>query len=426
MKGKQLTRKEARATIATIHRAMEAGLPLEVESNGGGHRKGALRAAAAELGLQRQSVTTRLQSIARNYPDLKIDPARFKPASVEDPKGRIAARLRRGDATLAQLMAAAGATEKQTRRYIEAIEAEGFNLQRYGDKWRIETTQALPTGPHNLKDMPVLRSRRDNTFCIGASGDQHLGSKYERLDVLNDLYDRFAKAKVQAVYNTGNWIDGEARFNRHELKVHGMEAQCRYLAKHFPHRKGIKTYAVAGDDHEGWYSQREGVDIGRFAERIMREEGRDDWVNMGFMEGYVRLVNANSGKSSVMAVVHPGGGSAYALSYSIQKIIEGLDGGEKPAVGLYGHYHKLWAGNIRNVWCVQTGTTKDQDAFMRKKKIDAHVGGVIVKMEQDPATGAIIGFEPNMIRYFNQGYYANRWSYSDNVALPKRAPFLKR
>lgn len=429
MRGKTITRTEAKATIAAVHRALAAGYPLEPKLGrdvDGRAQRGAYAVAADELGIARGSpMASRLATIRNHYPDLKIDPAKYKPKESPAPQGAILTRLRRGEATMEDLKRAAGVDERRVRRYVEQIEAEGFNIQRYGDVWTIPKAQALPAGPHDVENMPVLVSRPDNTFCVGASGDQHLGSKYERLDVLNDLYDRFAKAKVQAVYNTGNWIDGEARFNRHELKVHGMEAQCRYLAKHFPQRPGVKTYAVAGDDHEGWYSQREGVDIGRFAERIMREEGRTDWINLGFMEGYVRLVNANTGKSAILAVVHPGGGSAYALSYSIQKIIEGLDGGEKPAVGFYGHYHKLWAGNIRNVWCLQTGTTKDQDAFMRKKKIDAHVGGAIVRMEQDPATGAIIGFEPNMIRYFNQGYYANRWSYSDDVTLPTRGPFLK-
>ncbi|MGE3582875.1 MAG: Hint domain-containing protein [Hyphomonadaceae bacterium] len=298
------------------------------------------------------------------------------------------------------------------------------------------THRVVPQNEHGFIGLPVtsvesVSTRPTVVYNLSVEEDEtyvakrcvvHNCSRYERLDVLNDLYNRFEKAKVQAVYNTGNWIDGEARFNKHDITVHGMEAQCRYLARHYPARPGFKTYAVAGDDHEGWYGQREGVDIGRFAERIMRDVGREDWVHLGFMEAYIRLVNANTGKSAVMAVVHPGGGSAYALSYSIQKIIEALDGGEKPAVGLYGHYHKLWAGNIRNVWCVQTGTTKDQDPFMRKKKIDAHVGGVIVRMEQDPRTGAIIGFEPNMIRYFNKGYYADRWSYSQPVRLPHRAP----
>jgi hypothetical protein len=139
------------------------------------------------------------------------------------------------------------------------------------------------------------------------------------------------------------------------------------------------------------------------------------------MEAHVRLVKANTGKSSVLAVVHPGGGSAYALSYSVQKIIESLDGGEKPAVALYGHYHKLWAGNIRNVWCLQTGCTEDQTPFMRKKKLEAHVGGAIVALEQDPETGAIIGFTPQLIRYFNRGYANHRWSHAEGVTLPSRS-----
>lgn len=183
----------------------------------------------------------------------------------------------------------------------------------------------------------------------------------------------------------------------------------------------MSTYAVSGDDHEGWYGQREGVDIGKYAENAMREEGRDDWHNLGFIEAHIRLVNANTGKSSILTVMHPGGGSAYAISYQPQKLVESLEGGEKPAVLMLGHYHKLSANNIRNVWVVQTGCTQDQTTFMKKKRIDAHVGGLITKLYQDPETGAIVRFMPDMLRYFNRGYYGNkRWSYSGDVDLPRR------
>ena len=334
---------------------------------------------------------------------------------------RIVTFLKRGGGTPEEISAVTGAPVELIHKVVSELRAADAIIHVEGEKLSIGKIPEPPLPLSRLQSMPTLLSQPDNTFIVGASGDQHLGSQYERLDVLNDLYDRFERAKVQAVYNTGNWIDGEHRFNRHELLVHGVEAQCRYLAKNYPIRAGIKTFAISGDDHEGWYSQREGIDIGKFAERIMHEEGRDDWVNLGFMEAFIKLVNANTGKSSILSIVHPGGGSAYALSYAIQKIIEILDGGEKPAVGFYGHYHKLWAGNIRNVWCLQTGTTKDQDSFMRKRKIDAHVGGAIVRMEQDPETGAIIAFEPNMIRYFNKGYYANRWGYAGNISHAERA-----
>jgi hypothetical protein len=259
-----------------------------------------------------------------------------------------------------------------------------------------------------------LLSRDDDTFLFGAAGDLHGGSKYTRWDVRQDLYRQFIEAGAQCSFDTGNWIDGEFRFNTYDLEVHGFDAQCQQLARQHP--KGLTTYAVWGDDHEGWYVQREGIDVGRYAQAIMRDAGHD-WTDLGFMESHVILRNAKSGKSTTMAVCHPGGGSSYALSYSIQKIIESLEGGEKPAVGLYGHYHKLWAGNIRNVWCVQTGCQQDQTTFMRKKRLEAHVGGALIKLRQDPRTGAIMSMSPELIRYFNRGYYAGagRWSKHGDV-----------
>lgn len=263
-----------------------------------------------------------------------------------------------------------------------------------------------------------LTSASDNTFLFGAAGDLHAGSKYTRWDVRHDLYNWFVESGAQCNFDTGNWIDGQCRFNQHDLVAHGLDEQCKELADNHP--KGLKTLAVWGDDHEGWYVQREGIDVGRYNESLMRAHGHD-WINLGFMEAHVKLVNANSGAFSWMSVVHPGGGSAYALSYAIQKIIESLEGGEKPAVGLYGHYHKLWSGLIRNVWCIQTGCQQDQTPFMRKKRLEAHVGGILIKLTQDPKTGAIIGCQPDMRRYFNRGYYSNRWSRHGNVTLPERS-----
>lgn len=264
-----------------------------------------------------------------------------------------------------------------------------------------------------------LVSRPDNTFLFGACGDQHVGSKHYREDVCADLYARYADAEVQAVFNTGNWIDGEAHFNRHDLVAHGIDEQARLLAEVYPDA-GLDTYAIWGADHEGWYANREGIDVGSYVEGVMRGAGRTDWHNLGFMEAHVDLVNANTGKVAKLAVVHPGGGSAYAMSYRPQKIIESYEGGEKPSVVLFGHYHKLDPGLVRSVWYFQTGCCQDQTVFMRQKSIEAHVGGGMLALEQDPETGAITGCSPTMWRYFNRGYYNNRWSKHGSVTQPPR------
>ncbi len=327
------------------------------------------------------------------------------------------ALLKRKPHTTKQICDKYGATERQVLDAVGEIQGRGYLLAQFGEEWAV--TKAPPG---QCGTLPEYKSRPDGTYLFGFSSDQHLGSKYERLDVLNDLYDKFAAEGVDRVFNAGNWIDGEARFNVHDLKpeAHGIDAQCAHLVEHYPQRPGIKTYSVAGDDHEGWYSQRNGLDIGQHAAAKMREAGRKDWINLGYMEAFVSLVHAKSKKSCKLLLMHPGGGSAYAHSYKPQKIVESFEGGEKPSVLLIGHYHKMSHNIIRNVFAIQTGCTQDQTPFMRKKGIDAHVGGGICKLTQDPATGALTACRVEFFKYFNEGYYNNRWSHAGEVNLVPR------
>lgn len=270
-----------------------------------------------------------------------------------------------------------------------------------------------------------LLSLPDNTFRFAAFGDLHAASKYCRWDVREDLTRRAEKFGAQCIFDTGNWIDGEASFNRYDLEAVGLDQQINILAKRYP-RSIVPTFAVTGADHEGWYVKAQGIDVGRHCEHLMRDAGHD-WTNLGYMQADVVLRNANTGASCILRVMHPGGGTGYALSYRPQKIIEAMEGGEKPAILLLGHYHKIDPGLVRNVWYVQTGCQQDQTPFMAQKAIEAHVGGFLIEVEQDPETGAIIAFKPEARRYFNRAYYFreglanNRWNGSGPVTpVPRR------
>jgi hypothetical protein len=223
------------------------------------------------------------------------------------------------------------------------------------------------------------------------------------------------------VLHTGNYIDGEARFNKYELKVHGMDAQLAYMAEHYPRHEGMDTRLISGDDHEGWYGQREGVDIGRYMESVMRRAGRTDLTHLGYMEAFIPLVHGTTGKTSQIHVMHPGGGSAYATSYTVQKAVEAYEGGEKPAILLMGHYHKAEHLETRNVHCFQTGCFQDQTIFARKKRLVFTIGGWILMFRQNPETGAVEEVVSYFKQYFNTGYYTNnRWSLSGPVSQVPR------
>lgn len=385
-------------------------------------------AAAARIGISLSALNRRLEAHAKlGEHATKSRSGRPPVEQASQPVNfeTVLARLRKTPLTIEQIADAMQCSRLSARGELTRAQKAGVNIHEFNGKFSVEKSPALrPTGVGAHHE---IFSDERHHFRFGFVTDNHLGSKYARLDVLEDLYDRFERAGITQVFNAGNYIDGEARFNKFDLAVHGMDAQLRFLAEKYPQRDGIKTHFVAGDDHEGWYGQREGIDIGRWTERVMREHGREDFIYLGYMEADVDLLNAETEKSARMRIVHPGGGSSYAISYTMQKLIESYEGGDKPAVVLGGHYHKMEILNYRNVWSIQGGTTEDQTPFMRKKKLEAHVGGLIVDLEQDPRTGAIICCN-GMYRYFNQGYYRDagkkrgeRFSYGGPVDLPKRS-----
>jgi biotin operon repressor len=380
-------------------------------------KHGSENAAARALGVNARTVQRSLRSLemlAARQASAPIAQQKLSPAKPDFDLPILRDALRKSPMTAEGIAERFGISRARAEVALEDLQQQGLDVQEFGGRFSIGKAAPAPRHERGL-EIPEYHSRPDGTYIFGFTSDNHLCSKYSRLDVLNDLYDQFAAQGVDRVLNAGNWIDGEARFNMHDLLVHGMDAQLKYLADNYPTRPGLVTYAVAGDDHEGWYCQREGVDIGRYAQNVMREAGRNDWVDMGYMESYVRLVNSQSGESTMLHLMHPGGGSSYAVSYTVQKIVEGYDGGDKPAVLLAGHYHKMSYNLARNVHAIQTGTTEDQTPFMRKKKLSAHVGGGICRLTQDPKTGAIKSCRVEFFNYFVRSFYNNRWNMAGDV-----------
>jgi hypothetical protein len=246
---------------------------------------------------------------------------------------------------------------------------------------------------------------------FGFTSDNHLCNKNSREDVLNTLYDIFLDEGVAVVYNGGNWIDGEFRWNKNEIFIYGATNQLRYCARNFPHRPGIVTKYVVGDDHEGWYAQRDGMDVGDYLQKHRKEDfGYDDLEYLGYAEADIPLSLPEQECQSFMRILHAGGGTAYAMSYATQKIAESYQGGEKPSILMVGHYHKFDWSFPREIHAIQMMTTCDQTLFMRKMKIQAAVGGGIVEARRAP-DGTINRVKVEIITFFDKGFYIGKDKY---------------
>jgi predicted phosphodiesterase len=247
----------------------------------------------------------------------------------------------------------------------------------------------------------------DNWLKFGALGDTHLGSYYERLDILNALYDIYAKEGITTVFHCGNWIAGESRLNQHEVKVHGVDGQIEYFVDNYPFREGITTYFISGDDHEGWWQREDGFrNLGLYAQYARESGGKHDLKYLGYLEANVDIIHPRTKAKSDLRLTHPGGGTAYAVSYQIQKLIESYIN-DKPQILLVGHYHKYDKLFYRNVWAVQTACIEDQSVFMRKGHNQAILGGCIIWVNQAP-DGSINRFRDEFIPFFDEKYYERR------------------
>jgi uncharacterized protein YjiS (DUF1127 family) len=258
---------------------------------------------------------------------------------------------------------------------------------------------------------PIPKAALDGKeYIFGLTADNHLCSKYARMDVLNALFDMWQDDGVKVVFQAGNMIDGEARFNVHDLLVRGLDNQIDYFVEHWPQRKGIETHFVTGDDHEGWYIQREGVNVGRMMQDAAQRSGRTDLKFLGHMEHTFLLAEREESRPTIQ-LMHAGGGSAYAISYTSQKLAESYQGGEKPQAVLIGHYHKYDHTYVREVHAVQAGCTQDQSPFMRKKKIQAMVGGVTIKFRLSQE-GLMSRFWSSFQPFYDRNFYKNSlWRY---------------
>ena len=368
-----------------------------IRSHKRGNNTGTLREEIAKsLGVsvwKARKLITKAETIINGIPQIPLDPS--------DPlfRSEIVRHMKK-PSTIAQLAKQMNSTEESVIAVIQDIEARGYIVERKGS-----TIQLGQLAEHSNDRIILSNHFSEKPITFGVVADIHLCSKAERLDVLNAAYDTFAERGITTVICPGNYLDGECRFNKHELKAHGIADQCQYAIDHWPSRQGIQTYYIDGDDHEGWFQQREGIEFGRYLMLEAQAQGRNDLIYMGYMEADIELKAQNG--STIVKVLHAGGGSAYAISYSSQKLVESLQGGEKPAIVIIGHYHKMEYCFPRNVHCIQPGCIQDQTRFMRKRKIAAHVGFAIITFQQD-ITGSVTKFAPEFFPFWDHQFYLNR------------------
>lgn len=229
------------------------------------------------------------------------------------------------------------------------------------------------------------------TLRFAIVGDTQIGSKYAQLTYLHNFYDLCEKEGIKDVYHTGDITDGLKMRVGHEYELYEISTDEMRddVVKNYPKHEGITTHFITGN-HDASIYKHVGYDIGRAIADLrpdMKYLGRDCAV-------------INLTPKCTLELRHPWDGTAYALSYKIQKMIEAMESDSKPNILAVGHYHKAEYLFYRNVHALQTGCFQGQTPFTRGKGISVHMGGWIVTIRVD-SNGTIQGFAPEFVPYYS-------------------------
>lgn len=316
--------------------------------------------------------------------DIKSKNSEYEPKADEgfsSLKGEILRYLKSGS-NLTTLSEKLKLSERIVKAYIEELIEDGFNILE------VDGTYTLIKVPEQKVNKVTRDWQGNKVIRFGIVSDTHMGSKYTQMTFLRDLYDLFEKEGLDTVYHAGDISEGNYT-NRpghiYEVCAHGFDQQKDYIIKKYPHKDGIKTYYICGN-HDKTHMMNGGADIGKAIERE-----REDMIFLGWDNAQIELT-----PNCILELNHPGDGASYAISYSLQKYMDSITGGDKPSILVNGHHHKAMSIFYRNIHAMEGGSVQAQTPFMRGKKLAAHVGAYICTVHVDDE-GTVVRFLPEFI-----------------------------
>lgn len=274
----------------------------------------------------------RRKGIIRDYKPDKAEPAPIV-TTLDELEKQVLQIVQKRAVSVSEISRQIDRSSETVIKLLDSLRAKHYMVEL--DK--VSRLVELPAEPK--KDFaPTEFKYFHQGYKIGLVADTQLGSKYQQLTLLHDAYKIFDERDVDVIFHAGDLVDGTGKYRSHtqEIFLHTSKEQRMYAEEVYPKpkKKGLKTHLIGGQ-HDRCFYEREGYDI-----LAHIAEHRDDIVYHGFYSHKFYF------KELLVQLEHPGGGLAYARSYSAQKIVENMVGfintipsAVMPALLVVGHWH---------------------------------------------------------------------------------------
>ena len=305
--------------------------------------------------------------------------------------------------TLEELCSKYEMTEFQIMGLIGELKQEGMPILTTKDKKEI----MIVTNP-NLKlssDETQKIECAGNSSRFGVVSDTILGSKYQQLTILNDIYKRFHHEDVEFVLHCGDMVGG-VYSNKSpyadSLFKHGINEQCNYIEDMYP-SIGVPTHFITGEKETSLKkSDKNFRDPGKII-----NDSREDMNYLGQHRSMLQI------KNTKILAKHPTGRVAYTLSYKAQQDASAMRSEDKADMVFYGHWFHALQMNYRTEIFTVPGVSATTP-WMMDASIQNSVGAWIIDLEFDQK-GKLAQIYPMSLPYYETD--ANDYNHAKKLVL---------
>lgn len=242
-----------------------------------------------------------------------------------------------------------GLQEYEVFNYVDIIQSQGYIIDYVNDVFIMRRGQRKKEIKYNLDDT--------TTTSLMFISDTHLGSRFDRLDLLNELYMQAEDLGINTILHAGDITDGFYPNRPHydeETKVMGWCQMLDYVLENYPHSDYIKTLFIGGN-HDFCFQREFGRDIG---EEISKQ--REDLIYLGDDSAEV-----DYGKVK-MRLFHGSRKLGCTKDQKMRTYLESLPEEKVPQILLMGHYHNATYMKYKETHCFQVPALIDPTPYANR------------------------------------------------------------
>lgn len=263
--------------------------------------------------------------------------------------------------------------EYQILGLLTELKQKGINM---AIQQRDDDIYMLNHGERELKENNKYKFHTDKNheFKFVAISDTRLGSKYQQLSILNDIYTKAHELGYDNIILCGNISEGLYSLTNIYSETNFLDDtlnQVNYIVDNYPCIKGMKTYFTTGPKDETHLNKNK-INIGK---RI--SEQRKDMIYLGQSSCNVNIDNVN------MLILNSKLAKTYTVSYRPQQQIDSFRSEDKPNILLYGGLLQMQKFNYRNVECISVPSVCATTKEMNDKRYSNTIGAWYITITTD-------------------------------------------